>query len=478
MLGTEYFVIRAIQVDQYQEGYGMAKDGGPSDLLKPIWGLFASVTLTVVVLFSLAATSIIGTLIPQNETATAYVQAYGEFLYRIFYILDIFDMYHSWWFQFLLMVLATNVVVCSIDRLSATWKIIFAKNPSFNLSRFQRQPNREKFTTTRLPANFKDACTGIISKRFRFHRVDENDTGYRIFAEKGRWTRLGVYSVHLSVLILLIGGVIGSLFGFEGYVNIPEGQTIDTIRLRFSGQIKPLGFGIRCDDFDVQFYDTGAPKEFRSSLTIIENGKPVIEKDIIVNDPLRYKGINIFQSSYGTLSANGATLQFKSKATGLVYAVPVTVGQPASIPENGGEVLITAYRDTFNFRGHNIGEIFIGKLSPKNGPDIEIVLPLRFPEFDKMRKDQWMISVTDPKYRYYTGLQVTDDPSIWIVYSGFIMMILGCFVTFFMTHQRVCVEVVHKGEGSTVWVSGIANKNKLGMDRKVQQLSEILNRLT
>ena len=161
----------------------------------------------------------------------------------------------------------------------------------------------------------------------------------------------------------------------------------------------------------------------------------------------------------------------------MVYAVPVTVGQPASIPENGGEVLITAFRDTFNFRGHNIGEIFIGKLSPKNGPDIEIVLPLRFPEFDKMRKDQWMISVTDPKYRYYTGLQVTDDPSVWIVYSGFIIMILGCFVTFFTAHQRVCVEVVYKGDRSTVRVSGIANKNKLGMDRKVQQLSKILTRL-
>jgi cytochrome c biogenesis protein len=455
----------------------MGKDDGSPDFLKPIWELFASVRLTVVVLFSLAATSIIGTLIPQNETPAAYVQAYGEFVYRVFYILDIFDMYHSWWFQFLLVMLAANVVVCSIDRLSSTWKIIFVKNPSFNLSRFQRQPNREKFSPGRLPNDFQNTLTGIISKRFNFHRVDENDTGYLIFAEKGRLTRLGVYSVHLSVLILLIGGVIGSLFGFEGFVNIPEGQSVDSVRLRFNGQIKPLGFSIRCDDFDVQFYDTGAPKEFRSRLTIIENGKPVFEKDIIVNDPLRYKGINIFQSSYGAMSANGATLQFKSTATGLVYAVPVTVGQPASIPENGGEILITAFREAFNFKGRNIGEIFLGKLSPKNGPSTDIVLPLRFPEFDKMRKGQWMISVSDPKYRYYTGLQVTDDPSVWIVYMGFIIMIIGCFVTFFTAHQSICIEVVSKGGRSTVWVSGIANKNKLGMDRKVQQLSGELARL-
>lgn len=454
----------------------MAKRGGSSDLLRPIWELFASVKLSVLILISLAATSIIGTLIPQNETPAAYMRTYGEFLYRIFYILDIFDMYHSWWFQFLLMMLATNVVVCSIDRLSATWKIIFVKNPSFNPSQFQRQANKESFIIDRTPENLKETYTAFITRSFRFHRVDEIDQGCRIFAERGRWTRLGVYSVHLSVLILLIGGVIGSLFGFEGFVNIPEGETVNTIRLRYSGQIKALNFSIRCDDFDVQFYDSGAPKEYRSRLTIIENGKSVIQKDIIVNDPLHYKGINIFQSSYGALAAKGGTLLLKSASTGMVYSVAFTVGKTVSIPENGGEVLITAFRDSFNFRGHNIGEIFIGKLTRKNDPATELVLPLRFPEFDKMRKGEWTISVTDPEYHYYTGLQVTNDPSVWIVYVGFIIMIIGCFVTFFMAHQRICVEIVQKGGRSIVWVSGTANKNKLGMEQKVQTLSEKLSR--
>ena len=69
-----------------------------------------SVKLTVVVLLSLAATSIVGTVIPQNESPDAYLREYGEFLYRIFSAFDIFDMYHSWWFQFLLLLLTMNVV--------------------------------------------------------------------------------------------------------------------------------------------------------------------------------------------------------------------------------------------------------------------------------------------------------------------------------------------------------------------------------
>jgi len=440
-------------------------------MLKPVWELFASVKLSIFILVSLAATSIIGTLIPQNETPVAYVRTYGGFLYRIFYILDIFDMYHSWWFQFLLMMLAANVVVCSVERLSATWNIIFVKSPSFNLSRFQRQSNRASFTIACAPETVKEAVISLIGGTFRFHRVDETDNGYRIFAERGRWTRLGVYSVHVSVLILLIGGVVGSFFGFEGFVNIPEGETINAIRLRYNGRIRTLKFGIRCDHFDVQFYDSGAPKEFRSRLTIIENDKPVLQKDIFVNAPLHYKGINIFQSSYGVLQAKGATLLIQSSATGMVYTVPFTVGQTVSIPEKGGEILISAFRDAFNFRGHNIGEAFIGKLTPKNGPAVDLVLPLRFPEFDKMRKGQWMISVTEPRYQYYTGLQITNDPSVWIVYIGFMIMILGCFVTFFMAHQSICVEVARKGDRSKVWVAGIANKNRLEINRKVETIS-------
>jgi cytochrome c biogenesis protein len=73
--------------------------------------------------------------------------------------------------------------------------------------------------------------------------------------------------------------------------------------------------------------------------------------------------------------------------------------------------------------------------------------------------------------RYYTGLQVTKDPGVWVVYSGFIIMIVGIIITFFMSHQRLCVEVAQKGKKSRVMVAGTANKNKLGMERKLQKIA-------
>jgi len=439
-----------------------------------IWDFFVSVKLSVVLLLSLAGASIIGTVVPQNESPDAYLQAYGEVLYRIFYTVDIFDMYHSWWFQLLLVLLTINVVVCSIDRFAATWKIVFVKNPPFNISKFRNQSDTIEFADSRLAEDLKKKHISVASNYFGYKRIEDTDRGFCIFAEKWRWTRLGAYMVHLSVILLLLGGLIGSMFGFEGFVNIAEGETVNSIRLRYGNRSQALDFEVRCDDFNVSFYDSGMPSEYRSSLTVLEQGKPVLHKDIIVNDPLRYKGINFFQSSYGSLSPKEITLKFTSRATGREYDQKALIGEPFDLPEDKGTFMLKGYRPSFSFRGNNLGEIFIANVTPKHQDPVDIILPLRFPEFDRMRKGDFIVSVSNYNPSYYTGLQVTRDPGVWVVYSGFIFIILGCYITFFMSHQRLCIEVAQSGKKSKVLVAGTANKNKVGMQNRVKKISEKL----
>jgi cytochrome c biogenesis protein len=432
----------------------------------------------VVLLLALATTSIFGTVIPQNENPASYFQAYGEFLYKLFNVFDLFDMYHAWWFQLLIVLLTVNIVVCSIDRISTTWKIVFIKKPIFNLSRFRSHADNEYFVDSRSSKELKDIYEPFVSRDFGYIRTEQTDKGYSIFAEKWRWARLGVYGVHLSIVLLLMGALIGSFFGFDGYVNIPEGEVVNSIRMRNPGRTEPLEFGILCEDFNVSFYDSGTPKEFRSSLTIIENGKPVFKKDILVNDPLRYKGINIFQSSYGRLPPKEVTLKFTSRKTEKVYTKTALVGQPIDVPEAGGKFVLKDYVNSYKFRGQPIGQAFTGILTHKDGSSAEIVLSLRFPNFSQMQKGDMVVSVSDYAQRYYTGLQVTKDPGVWVVYSGFILLIIGCYITFFMSHQRLCIDIVKKGKKCRIMVSGTANKNKLGMQNKIKRISEKLVDLT
>ena len=455
--------------------------------MSSMWKFLASVKLTVTVLLSLAVLSSIGTLIPQNQSPEEYFRAFGPFRYQVLSTLDIFDMYHSWWFRFLILLLVVNIIICSIDRLRTTAKIIFVKTPKFNLTSFRQRKTRRDFTISADIDSAQATHQQIIARRFGYCQVVETDNGFAITAEKGRWTRLGVYSVHLSVVILLVGSLLGSILGFEGFANIGEGETVSTIQMRNSRLTKTLPFAIRCDDFDVQFYDTGAPKEFRSELVLLENGQPVVEKSIVVNDPLRYKGINIFQSSYGKLDGPGLgaalpeqiELQFVSTGSGMVYNRMATAGQAVEIPEGLGKFLIQDYQPAAEFRGMAIGPAVIGTLTPKNGDPQQVLLAVKFPKFDTMRRGNVVISVAKEfnasEQRYFTGLQITHDPGVTVVYAGFILMITGCIVTFFMSHQQVVVEGRPHNGGTKIMISGTANKNKFGFQK---QLARLFDKLT
>lgn len=462
--------------------------------LDGIWNFFASIRLTVVVLISLAILSIIGTLIPQNQSPAEYFEAFGPFVYQIMTTLDIFDMYHSWWFQGLILMLAVNIIICSIDRLHRTWRIIFPKTASFNLDQFRQRKSRMDFKVGATGQQLQVPYKAHLEKVFGKCRLETQGSGYVFTVEKGRWTRLGVYGVHLSVVVLLIGALVGSMSGFDGYVNIVEGEGTSTIHLRNTGAPMNLPFTIRCDDFQVQYYEGGQrPKEYRSSLTILENGRPVLKKDILVNDPLSYKGITIYQSSFGKADAVTETpaptaapekieISFRSMESGMQYDRTMKLGQPVDLPEGLGRFVITGYEAAAQFKGMDLGPVLKGSLTPDQGEPQEIMLPLRFPKFDAMRQGKVVISVAEPlpqaEQRFFTGLQVNSDPGVPLVYAGFILMIAGCVVTFFMSHQRLVVEVQPARKGSEVMVAGTSNKGKYAFQQKMRRLADLLKNAT
>jgi cytochrome c biogenesis protein len=131
----------------------------------------------------------------------------------------------------------------------------------------------------------------------------------------------------------------------------------------------------------------------------------------------------------------------------------------------------------------DVGAALKGILTPLEGSPVEVLLPLKFANFDKMRGGEVIISVAgqgqdaaaaaqpSPE-RYYTGLQVTRDPGVWLVYSGFILMIAGCFVTFYLSHQQVGIVIESLSKNSRVTVAGISNRNKLAMKNTIDRLFE------
>jgi cytochrome c biogenesis protein len=436
-----------------------------------IWQFFCSVKLTVYTLVALAVTSIIGTVILQNGTPPQYLTLYGDTFYNIIKIFNIDDMYQAWWFLALIVILCINIVVCSIERFSFTWKMIFPKKITFNPDRFRKLKNLETLLVNQDVRSLSGNYERFLSKTVGRVIKQETQTGTIMYAEKGRWTRIGVYVVHSSILLLLIGALIGSLFGFKANLQLDEGQTSDTAFIAKKRLPIKLDFSIRCNDFDVKFYDTGAPEEFKSNLTIIENGRETFTRDIRVNHPLRYSGINIFQASYGTARPDSVVIDMVRLSDKQVTSQTVKIGEEIQLSDEQGVFKLEGFLPHFDFKGHNLGEAFIGRITPREGDSFQIGLPIKFPTFDRMRKGAIAVVIKDFEQKHYTGLQITKDPGIWYVYSGFILLIIGCWITFFMSHQSYFIEVESfRDSGSKVSISGTTNRNNQGMKLKIKKI--------
>lgn len=437
--------------------------------------LFASMKLSVVLLLLIACTSVAGSLIPQNLSADNYRQLYHPVVHKFLKNLDAFDIYHSVWFTALLVLLVLNILICTCRHLSRTWKILIPPKSRDRRLKISSYPIKQEITDPRNVAQLEKVClAGIHSCGSVF--MAQTADGFIAVAEKGRWTRMGVYAVHLSIVLLLLGGLYGSMYGYSGQTTVIEGMRADHIKLQSSGQTKKMNFAIRCDKFTVRFHQSGAAEEYRSSLTLFDQGKAILKKDVLVNDPLTYQGIKISQFSYGTVAPNEISFSFKSGKSGLVYDKKLQIGATYIIPEALGRFCVDGIVNSHTINGHNVGEAVIATLTHENQDAKQIVLPFRFKQFDRMRKDIVTVSITGFTPRYYTVLGISRDPGTPIVYAAFILLIAGCMVTFFTSHQKIGIQVSKASRGTNIRIAGTANKHRYIMHDKIKRIAAELAR--
>ena len=428
--------------------------------LEALWDFFCSLKLAIVLIILLAVTSIIGTIIPQGPPPPEYLQTISEAKFKAYSVLGFFDMYHSWWFILLLYLFTVNIVACSIKRLPRVWKII--SEPTLVMDDgFEKSLSlTHDFKMQGDAAALRDRMVAFLKAEFAAPVVTERDGEFHLFAQKTPYSRLGVYVVHLSIVVIFIGALIGSFFGYKAYVNIVEGTGTSVVYNRNGQKPIELGFTVKCEDFSVSFYETGAPKEFKSLLTVIENGKVVIDKrPVIVNDPLSYKGITFYQSSYGQAGEGGLyRFTVRERKGGAPVSLSLHKGERKLLPDGSSLEVLESTQDVSQFMPQFMGAAARVQVVPKNGsPEVFIVFQ-NYPNFDEQRGGAHIFSYEGSDEKMFTGLQVAKDPGVWVVWAGCTLMVLGCCFAFFMSHKRVWIRV-RKGH---VTLGGSANKNQPG----------------
>ncbi len=434
-----------------------------------VWRFFASVRLALFTLLVLATTSIIGTLIPQKNPPDFYIEAFGQRAAQFFQMLDVPNMYNSWWFIGLLLLFSINLIVCTIDRLPNVWQMVVLNNLETDLERLEKMPHRQVYHASGDATALAQIVTGFLVKKGWRAQSENKSTGTLLFSQKHAWSRLGVYAVHLSIIFIFVGAIVGSLLGFKAGVMIPEGSATSTAYETGSEKTIPLGFSVQCDDFNVTYYADGrTPKEFRSTLRIIDRSakKPPPTKDIIVNDPLTYKGITFYQSSYEPMQ--GFNVVIVNKDTKARHALQIPFGQ--KIPWPGTEIAFGVINQETRSRMGDINRLKVwfydGQGEPilfwmDNNTTQTISSPTATYEFQASQV-------------YATGLQVAKDPGVWTVYAGCTLMLIGLYVAFFLSHRRIWVYIVRQEAANhcRILVCGVSNKNRIAFEKEFAALVE------
>lgn len=488
-------------------------------IIDQVWRFFSSVKIAVYLIVITLLVSILGTIYPQENTFISvdpsiyYKDNYGWFGH-VYYLLGLSHTYDTWWFRGLLFMIGTSLVICSLDRVLPLYRALkkqqVKKHPLFiarqkvtyeaelasiaseSSEKSQEQATKEWVENT------------AVSLRKRNYRVYTE--GDALMAEKYRFSRWGPYVNHIGLIIFLLAVLARSIPGMhmDQYIGFLEGgiEKIENTPYYFKNEKFSMDFYSE-DEMNERF--GGQEKLFTKSYQTLgvlyecvnrcdipgvePELKEVKRHNIIVNKPLSYKGLLLYQFDYRiTPQIISVKPQLKNKETGEVYG-DFFLGM--SHPENKYEVgpYVLTLRSYFpEFGLDEKGTPITLSNEPKApafifsilGPGIdETGEPfMYFPrQIDKInyRQDQIngalgsqldlaVASMDDVEIAEYTSfLNVRIDRAIPYIWVGAAISMIGLIMGFYWQHRRIWLRI----DEGVLSLGAHTNKNWIGLRKEV-----------
>lgn len=286
-------------------------------LIRNTWRTLTSMGTALVLLFLLALAAIPGALLPQRSLNEAKVAHYiaehpiiGPWLNR----LQAFEVFSSFWFTAVYVLLFVSLVGCLTPRLfehARSMRATPVPAPR-NLSRLPKHHLR-RVSVDSEPAVVAADVSGRLAGWRRITR-DGGDGAVEISAEKGYLREFGNIVFHFSLLGLLVAVAAGKLFGYEGNViviadsgpgfcsaspaafdSFRAGNTVDGTSL------DPIC--LRVNNFEARYLPTGQATSFAADIDY-QSGADLDSGTwrpyrLEVNHPLRVAGDRIYLQGHG-----------------------------------------------------------------------------------------------------------------------------------------------------------------------------------
>lgn len=473
------------------------------DLVEVIWTMFCSIKFAVVLNIALALAAMLGTVIPQMQPGTQEFQStldqfmkdaearYGA-LTGFLYWAGFFDLYNSLWFRMLVVFVVFGIIICTLNRWQPTMRLI--TKPTVRMSDNFLSGLSEKAQFRAVPVDAQEAEQVLVAslRKSRYRILSERSTdrsALYLYADRDRWSKLVTFVSHAALVLLILSAAFIAQFGWrERSVLFNPGEQVNVGH--------GVGFTVANEGFTIDYYDDGTTvKEYKNTLAVFENGSQVLTKTIIVNDPLRYKGINFFLVSYQPvmyvravdksgetmpLRRMGATGPMTTTATSGEALVDFQFANSDNLPLDYVQLPVkdhiltlevTYYQDVARSKGENPPAYVKGYVDQN---------------FDKPIYDGFLPrtgAFSLPGYEDYsftfrrdtqTILEVAQDPGLGLIAFFFGVMALGFTLSLYTTFTRCWARISPNEErpGSVnIVLGGLAEKNKVTFERDFEKLA-------
>jgi cytochrome c biogenesis protein len=388
----------------------------------------ADLRFAIFILLMIASFSVIGTVIEQDQSIETYKLNYpltnpvfGFLSWDIIIKFGFDHVYKTWWFITLILLFGISLLTCTI----------LQQFPSLKVAR-----RCQFFRTTQqfCRLNISTKLEHLSFSQLLF-KIKENN--YSIFQQKnivycykGLIGRIAPIIVHFSMILILIGAIIGSLGGFKAQEIVPKTETFHIQNILNNGQLTFIPkVSIRINDFWITYTKQSTIAQFYSDLSILNiNGNEIERKTIFVNSPAKYNGIDYYQTDWNLIG-----LRIKDKDSS-IYQYPLV-----NLPNSQGKVWLTwisnsqQLNDGFtvlidNLQGYcsvyNKFGKFIGNL-----------------ELNESFKNENPLILMD--ILSSTGLQIKSDPGIVLIYLGFLFLMISTLISY-ITYSQIWIVQENK----------------------------------
>jgi len=383
----------------------------------------ADLRFAITILLIIASSSIIGTVIEQDQSIETYKlnypltnRVFGFLSWDLILKLGFDHVYTTWWFITFILLFGISLLTCTL----------LQQFPSLKIARrCQFFRTTKQFRLLNISTKLRHLPLTQLLFRIKENKYSIFQQKDIIYCYKGLIGRIAPIIVHFSMILILLGAVFGSLSGFKAQEIVPKTEIFHIQNILSNGQLTTIPkVSTRINDFWITYTKQRTISQFYSDISILNvDGNEIERKTIFVNSPVKHNGVDYYQTDWNLI---GLRVQNPDLAI-LQYPLISVLNNRSKvwltwIPSdqelnNGITILIDnlqGYGSVYNEAGLFLGNL---ELNERFNSSIPIIL-------------------TD--IISSTGIQIKADPGIPIIYAGFMFLMLSTLISY-ITYSQIWI---------------------------------------